>query len=61
VVVPVYNEEEFVALSIERVLNALLPNGLTPEIIAVDDCSTDGSAEDFEELAWQYPEIVRVP
>jgi glycosyltransferase involved in cell wall biosynthesis len=60
VVVPVYNEEEFVALSIERVLRAALPNGLRREIIAVDDGSTDGSAEALEELARQYPEIIRV-
>jgi cellulose synthase/poly-beta-1,6-N-acetylglucosamine synthase-like glycosyltransferase len=56
VVVPVYNEEEFAALSIERVLRAALPNGLI-EIIAVDDGSTDGSGEALEELARRYEEI----
>ena len=60
VVVPVYNEEEFVALSIERVLRAALPDGLGREIIAVDDGSTDGSGEVLAELARQYPEMIRV-
>jgi SAM-dependent methyltransferase len=55
--VPVYNEEEFVALSIERVLKAPLPNGLGREIIAVDDGSSDASAEVLEELALRHPEI----
>jgi SAM-dependent methyltransferase len=57
VVVPVYNEEEFVALSIERVLKAPLPDGLGREIIVVDDGSVDGSADVLVELARQYPEI----
>src|ERR1700685_252904 len=60
VVVPVYNEEEFVGLSIERVLRAALPNGLSREIIAVDDGSTDGSVEVLNELALKYPEMIRV-
>ncbi|HLN03128.1 MAG TPA: glycosyltransferase [Bryobacteraceae bacterium] len=57
VVVPVYNEEEYVALSIERVLKAPLSNGLRREIVAIDDGSNDGSANILEELARQYPEI----
>ncbi len=59
-VVPVYNEEEFVALSIERVLRVSLPNGLEREIIAVDDGSLDGSADVLDDLARQYPQVIRV-
>jgi SAM-dependent methyltransferase len=57
VVVPVYNEEEFVAPSIERVLKAPLPDGLSLEIILVDDGSKDGSPQVLEELAARYPEV----
>ncbi|MBS1854469.1 MAG: glycosyltransferase [Acidobacteria bacterium] len=60
IIVPVYNEEEFVAASIERALRAPLPEGLESEVVAVDDGSTDGSREILEELAARYPERVRV-
>ena len=57
VVVPVYNEEEYVALSLERALEAPVPEGLSREILAVDDGSRDGSFEVLQELARQHPEI----
>lgn len=60
IIVPVYNEEEFVAASIERALRAPLPEGLESEVVAVDDGSTDGSREILEELAARYPQRVRV-
>ena len=37
VLVPLYNEEEFVAPILERVLEAPLPDGMEREIIVVDD------------------------
>src|SRR5437868_2301788 len=57
VLVPLYNEEEFVAPLLERVLQAPLPGGMEREIIVVDDGSTDGSAGIVEEMAGRYPEI----
>jgi len=55
---PLFNEEELVAASIERVLAAPLPAGMAMEIIVVDDGSTDRSALIVEELACRHPEIV---
>jgi glycosyltransferase involved in cell wall biosynthesis len=57
VLVPLYNEEEYVGASIERVLNAALPQGLSLEIVVVDDGSTDGSVEVVEKLAQRYSRI----
>jgi glycosyltransferase involved in cell wall biosynthesis len=57
VLVPLYNEEEFVAPLIERVLLAPLPEGMEREIIVVDDGSRDGSAEIVAELAARHPEV----
>jgi len=57
VLVPLYNEEEYVGTSIERVLNAPLPEGLSLEIVVVDDGSTDGSAEVVENLAQRYSQV----
>jgi SAM-dependent methyltransferase len=57
VLVPLYNEEEYVGASIERVLNAALPQGLSLDIVVVDDGSTDGSVEVVEKLAQRYSQI----
>ena len=57
VLVPVYNEEEYVGASLERVLNTALPGGLALEIVVVDDGSTDGSVEVVEKLVQRYPQI----
>src|SRR6266849_5399404 len=60
ILVPLYNEEEFIGPILDRVLNASLPDGIDREIIVVDDGSTDGSAEIAEEIARAHPSIIRV-
>lgn len=60
ILVPLYNEEEFVATLLDRVLDAPLPASMTREIIVVDDGSTDGSGEIAAEFAAAHPDIVRV-
>ena len=57
VLVPLYNEEEYVGASIERVLKATLPDGFSLEVVVTDDGSTDGSVEVVERLAHQYSQI----
>jgi glycosyltransferase involved in cell wall biosynthesis len=56
VVIPVYNEERWVAALIERVV-AADTLGLGLEIVVVDDCSTDGTGKLLEQLARRYPQI----
>jgi glycosyltransferase involved in cell wall biosynthesis len=60
ILVPLYNEEEFVGSLLERVLEAPLPDGLQREIVVVDDASTDGSAAIVEEFVRQCPKTVRL-
>ena len=60
ILVPLYNEEEFVATLLERVLQAPLPDGMTREIIVVDDGSSDGSPEIVANLAACNPEVLLV-
>jgi glycosyltransferase involved in cell wall biosynthesis len=60
ILVPAYNEEEFLAASILRALEAPLPEGLESEVVAVDDGSTDGTPQILDELAERYPERIRV-
>ena len=60
VLMPLYNEEEFVGAILERVLHAPLPEGLDREVIVVDDGSTDDSARVVEAFAARHPDIVRL-
>jgi dolichol-phosphate mannosyltransferase len=46
IVIPAYNEERFIGRLLEQIKAVdLAPLGLQPEIIVVDDCSTDRTAE----------------
>jgi glycosyltransferase involved in cell wall biosynthesis len=60
ILVPAYNEEEYLGASILRALEAPLPEGLESEVVAVDDGSTDCTPQILDELAAQYPGRIRV-
>lgn len=55
VVVPVYNEQESLAKTIDRL--ATIPNLL--EIVIVDDCSTDATPQIIEDLKHRYPSLIK--
>ena len=59
ILIPLYNEEEFVGTLLERVLSAPLPEGLGREIVVVDDGSTDGSAAIVDQFAASHPDVLR--
>jgi len=60
ILMPLFNEEEYIGTILERVIRAPLPAGLEREIIVVDDGSTDDSAGIAEEFAARNSEMVRV-
>jgi glycosyltransferase involved in cell wall biosynthesis/phospholipid N-methyltransferase len=60
ILIPLYNEEEFIATLLGRVLSAPLPDGIEREVIVVDDGSNDGSVEVAAEFAERYPDKVRL-
>ena len=60
ILVPLYNEEEFIVPLLERVLAARLPEGVEREIIVVDDGSQDGSAELAEEMQRAHADRIRL-
>jgi len=54
VVIPVYNERDTLLEILRRVLDA--PIDLQRELILVDDCSTDGTAELYAQLDGHFPD-----
>ena len=56
IVVPVYNEGATVQTLIELVVNAPLQEGLVREIICVNDCSKDNTAQSLAALPGMFPE-----
>ena len=57
ILIPLYNEQVFIGELLSRVMAAPLPEDLDREIIVVDDCSTDSSAEIAATMAKQFPQI----
>jgi glycosyltransferase involved in cell wall biosynthesis/ubiquinone/menaquinone biosynthesis C-methylase UbiE len=59
ILMPVYNEEEFIDAILDRVLAAPLPEisgtAMKRELIIVDDASTDGSLETIQEYIGSHP------
>jgi SAM-dependent methyltransferase len=60
ILIPVYNEVEYLPALIERLLAVPLWERVPIEIVAVDDGSTDGSAQTLDELAQLHPGVIEV-
>jgi len=60
ILMPLFNEEEYIGTILERVLHAPLPRGLAREIIVVDDGSSDDSAAIVEEFSKCNPGLIRL-
>jgi glycosyltransferase involved in cell wall biosynthesis len=56
IVIPIYNEAATIQHLVGLVVNARLPDGLTREIVLVDDCSTDGTSAKLDKLNDLFPD-----
>jgi len=56
IIIPVYNEEKTIKTILDRVLTVQLLFGYEKEIIMVNDCSEDNSAEVIEKYIETHPE-----
>ena len=60
ILIPLYNEEEYIIPILERVMDAPLPEGMDREVVVVDDGSVDGSAEAVAEAIPRWPGLIRL-
>ena len=57
IVIPVFNERYHLRQVMGEVMAASLPEGVTRELVVIDDASTDGTRKILEELHAEMPEI----
>lgn len=57
IVIPVYNEEEYLEEILEKVIHQPLPDGLERELILVNDASTDKTQNVMQTLPGKFPGI----
>jgi len=57
IVMPVYNEEATIALILEKIIGVNLINGISKEIIIVNDFSTDNTDAEIERFIEQNPSV----
>ena len=61
IVIPAYNEEKAIGLTLERTLSYLVDRPWESEVLVVDDGSSDGTVGQVETLARQHPAISCLP
>ena len=59
ILIPIYNEEKWLAQTVEKALAQDVPGITEKEIILVDDCSHDGSRGVIAALVEQYPGTIK--
>ena len=55
IIIPTYNEGHTVQAVLEKVINAGLPQGVTTEIIIIDDASTDRTRDEINKFTGSHP------
>lgn len=57
ILIPAYNEEATIKIILDKIQEVVLPNGITKEIVIVNDCSKDKTVERVEAYMNEHPEI----
>jgi glycosyltransferase involved in cell wall biosynthesis len=57
IVMPVYNEQNTIAEIVDKVILAPIPQGMTRELVCVNDCSRDNTAAALDALPARYPDV----
>jgi glycosyltransferase involved in cell wall biosynthesis len=61
IVLPCYNEQDHVIAEVERITKAMDASGLSYELLAVDDASTDDTLKLLQEAAPRFPRMRIIP
>ncbi|MFM2135430.1 MAG: hypothetical protein RL021_830 [Bacteroidota bacterium] len=56
IIIPAYNEAPTIHLILDKVREVVLKDGISKEIVVVNDCSKDNTAEILREYAARHPE-----
>ena len=59
IIVPAYNEQEYILEVIESLIDIELINGISKEIVVVNDCSTDNTLKILNEVQVLNPELIK--
>lgn len=57
ILIPAYNEEKTIQVILERVREVELPQGISKEIVIVNDCSKDLTVQKVQEYIAAHPEM----
>lgn len=57
VLIPAYNEEKTIGILMDKVATVKFHGGMELEMVVVDDCSTDTTAEEIKAFADRHPDI----
>lgn len=57
IVLPCYNEEDHLLLELQRITKAMDESGYSYELLAVDDCSTDGTLKVIQDAELEFPHL----
>lgn len=57
ILIPAYNEENTIQVILDKVNEVQLPEGVSKEIVIVNDCSKDKTVERIEEYISRHPEM----
>jgi len=57
ILIPAYNEEATIKIILDKIQEVELPNGISKEIVIVNDCSKDKTAERVEAYISEHPEV----
>src|SRR3954453_4678929 len=57
IVLPCYNEQDHVIDEVQRICKAMDSSGLTYELLAFDDCSTDETLRRLHDAQPDYPQM----
>ena len=60
IIIPAYNEENTIIKILEKVADAQI-EGVTKEVIVIDDCSTDKTLNLLEKNRNLYDELIKLP